>query len=152
MTRPKVLSLSLLGIVTATLFGCMAYNLRTHAAIDLSNKTVTVPQGGGLTGAVKNVLARDGWKVTVYRGPEVTLETTGDTTNLERSRTFTTRYTVFLRWQHVDRCVPWLDPEYIYDISFVDNQGGTDVFTLSGRGCENRIVDAFITGLRSPPR
>ncbi len=152
MTHRTVLLLLLLGVVAATLSGCMAYNLRTYGAVDSSSKTVTVPPGGGLTGAVKEALTRDGWKITVYRGPELTRGTIGDDTRLERGGTFSTRYTVFIRWQQVDTCVPRFDPAYTYDISLVDNQGGSEVFTLSGRGCENRIVDAFVEGLRSRPQ
>jgi hypothetical protein len=54
--------------------GCLSYNLRRFDTIDASAKTITVPPGGGLTGAIKEVLAQDGWKITVYRGPEVTRE------------------------------------------------------------------------------
>jgi hypothetical protein len=143
--------LSVLSLVAAVGSGCSTHNLRTYGAVDSSNKTITVPPGGGLTGAVKDVLVQDGWKITVYRGPELLRGTTGDTTRLERGGTFTTRYALFLRWQQFDICIPRFDPAYTYDISLVDNQDGSEVLTLSGRGCEGRIIDAFSEGLRSRP-
>jgi hypothetical protein len=139
----------LLALVAAAVSGCATYTLRTYGAVDLANKTITVPPGGGLTGAVKDVLARDGWRITVYRGPEMMRGTIGETTRLERGGTFTTRYALFLRWQQRDVCVVGGDPSYSYDISLVDNQDGSEVLTLSGRGCEGRIVESFVNGLRS---
>jgi hypothetical protein len=111
--------------------------------VDRSDKTITVPPGGGLTGAVKEALAADGWKITVYRGPEVTQGTMGEKTYLERGRTFTTRYTLFLKWNQFDTCVPRFDPAYAYDISLVDNANGSEILTITGRDCERRIVDKF---------
>ena len=132
------------------LTGCMTYRVRTFDTVDASNKTITVPPGGGLTGAIKDVLAQDGWKITVYRGPEVTQGTLGETTRLETGRTFTTRYTLFLKWNQYDVCVPRFDPAYNYDISLVDNSNGSEVLTVSGRGCEGGIVDKFRGALNTP--
>jgi hypothetical protein len=100
--------------------------------VNHSDRTITVPPGGGLADAVKEALARDGWKITSYRGPEVT------------------RYAMFLRWNQFDVCVPMFDPAYHYHISIVDNESGSEVLTLSGRGCERRIVDKLVEGLRVP--
>ncbi|HKW91397.1 MAG TPA: hypothetical protein VJX92_05820, partial [Methylomirabilota bacterium] len=100
-------------------------------------------------GAIKEALAHDGWKIRVYRGPEVTEGTLGEKTRLERGRTFTTRYALFLKWSQFDVCVPRFDPAYNYDISLVDNSTGSEVMTLSGRGCEHRIVDKFQEALNA---
>jgi len=127
----------------------MSYNLRTYNRVDTMSRTITVPPGGGLTGAIKDALAKDGWKITVYRGPEVTRGTVGEQTRLERSNTFRSRYTAFLRWDHFDTCVPSFDGAYNYDLSVVDNEDGSEVMTLSGKGCERRIVEKFMDGLHS---
>jgi hypothetical protein len=39
------------------------------------------------------------------------------------------------------------DPAYHYDLALVDNKTGSEVMTLSGHGCEGRIVDKFIEAL-----
>jgi hypothetical protein len=67
----------------------------------------------------------------------------GESTRLERGGTFTTRYALFLKWSQFDVCVPRFVPAYNYDISLVDNAKGSEVLTLSGRGCEGRILDKF---------
>jgi hypothetical protein len=132
-------------ILMATLLvsGCMSARVRTFGAVDSSDKTITVPRGNGLTGAIKETLAADGWKVTVYRGPEVTRGTMGEKTHLERGGTYTTRYTLFLRWDQFDTCVPRFDPAYNYDLSLVDNADGSEILTMGGRACEGGIVDKF---------
>src|SRR5262249_25117037 len=99
----------------------MSYNLRTFEPVDQSTKTVTIQPGGGITGAIKESLSKEGWKIVVYRGPDVTKGAVGDQTALEQVRTFNTRYAIFLRWQQIDTCIPTFDPEYHYDISLVDN-------------------------------
>ena len=78
-------------IVLLMLSGCGSHHLRTFNAVDLADKTVTVPPGGGLTGAIKEALARDGWRIQVYRGPEITRGTTGERTYLEHFDSFNTR-------------------------------------------------------------
>lgn len=123
--------------------GCLSSQVRTFDTVDRSDKTITVPPGGGLTGAVKDTLAADGWKITVYRGPGVTQGTMGEKTNLEQGRKFTTRYTLFLKWNQFDTCVPRFDAAYDYDISLVDNSNGSEIMTLTGRDCEGRIMDKF---------
>ena len=67
----------------------------------------------------------------------------GEKTHLERGRTFTTRYTLFLKWSQFDTCVPRFDAAYNYDISLVDNSNGSEILTLTGRDCEGRIMDKF---------
>ena len=142
--------LALLLALALLSMGCMSYRVRTFERVDNSDRTITVPPGGGLTGAVKEALAKEGWKITVYRGPEVTEGALGERTRLERGGTFTTRYAMFLRWNQYDVCVPMFDPAYNYAVSVVDNKNGSEVLTLSGRGCEGRIVDKLVEALRAP--
>jgi hypothetical protein len=123
--------------------GCLSSQVRTFDTVDRSDRTITVPPGGGLTGAIKETLVADGWKITVIRGPEVTQGTMGDKTHLEQGRKFTTRYTLFLKWSQFDTCVPRFDAAYTYDISLVDNSNGSEIMTLTGRDCEGRIMDKF---------
>jgi hypothetical protein len=129
------------------LAGCST--LRVYDTVDLSNKTITVPPGGGLTGAIKERLAKDGWKLVVYRGPEVTQGKFGDETRLERFNTFKTRYTLFIKWRQVDFCI-FGGGVYVYDMSLVDNETASEVLTLSGRGCEGIVADKFQEALNAP--
>jgi hypothetical protein len=114
----------------------------------LTERTITVPPGGGLTGEIKQALNRDGWRVVVRQGPEVTKGQLGENTRLERFKTVETRYVMFLRWSQFDVCVPRFVPAYNYDISVMDARTGSEVLTLSGRGCETKIVDKLMETLQ----
>ena len=139
-----------LALMSAVLLTACTSSLRTFEAVDSSNKTITVPPGGGLTGAVKEALANDGWKIVVYRGPEVTQRGAGDPTRLERFKTFKTRYALFIQWRQVDIGCAFFGPGYSFDISMVDNDTSTEVLTLTGRGCEGGVVDKFRDALKTP--
>lgn len=128
----------------------MSYNVREYQSLDPSAKTITVPAGGGgLIGALKGELTKNGWKQAIYRGPRVTAGTTGKDTRLEEYDTFNTRYNLLVNYNQFDKCFPAFDPAYYYDISIIDNNNGQEVMTLSGRGCEHAIVGSFRDWLTS---
>lgn len=102
-----------------------------------------------MTGSIKQALTRDGWRVIVRAGPEVTRDQIGEETRLERFKTVTTRYVMILRWAEFDVCVPSFDAAYTYDISVMDARSGSEVLTLSGRGCETKIVNALMEALQT---
>jgi hypothetical protein len=139
------------GVFVLALFlaGCGAYNVNTFESVDPTEKTITVPPGGGLTGSIKQAPTRDGWRVIVRAGPEVTRGQLGEQTRLERQKTVTTRYVMILRWAQFDTCIPRFDAAYNYDISIMDARGGSEVLTLSDRGCETKIVDKLMEALQT---
>jgi hypothetical protein len=120
------------------------HNLQNYAAIDLSQKTVTVPPGAkGLRGKLKQVLTEEGWRLSIDRGPSVVEGDLGSKTKLESYDTFNTRYRLRMASRQYDVCVYNFTPAYIYDISFIDNKTGSEVFTIEGKGCEGGVVDKF---------
>ena len=135
-------------VFAVLLGGCLTYNVNTFEAVDPTEKTITVPPGGGLTGSIKQALTRDGWRVIVRAGPEVTQGQLGAETRLERSKTFTTRYVMLVRWSQFDTCL-LSGAAYSYDISLVDNRSGSEVLTLSGQGCETKIVDKLMEAVQA---
>lgn len=36
-----------------------------------------------------------------------------------------------------------LSPAINYEVSFIDNKSGSEVFTISGRGCESGVLQKF---------
>jgi hypothetical protein len=141
---------SVILLIALLVSGCTPkYKVRAFDAVDQSDRTITVPEGGGLTGAIKDALVVDGWKITVYRGPDVTQgKMASRWTHFERVRTFTTRYALFLKWSRIvfDRCISSFDPIYAYDISVVDNATDSEVLRVTGRGCEASIADTLPGG------
>ena len=85
------------------LSGCMHHNLQSYAAIDLSQKTITVPSGSkGLRGKLKQVLTEQGWQLSVDRGPSVVEGDLGSKTKLESYDTFNTRYRLYVAFRQFD--------------------------------------------------
>lgn len=132
------------------LAGCAnTYNTQTYGPIDLSNKTVTVPIGSsGLTGKLKQSLAKNGWKLMVYKGPSVTEGALGEKTRIEHYDTFNSRYRLIVSSKQFDLCLFTRSPAINYDVSLIDNKLGAEVFTLGGTGCESIVVDKFMNLLQ----
>lgn len=131
----------------AFLGGCATHDVQLYGPVDTSNKTVTVPPGSeGLKGKLKQALANDGWKLVVYRGPSVTEGEVGEKTKIEQYDTFNSRYRLIASSYQFDLCLNFT-PAIKYDISFIDNKSGAEVFTINGRGCEPDAVEKFMDAL-----
>jgi hypothetical protein len=134
--------------LTFLLGACATHNVQRYGSIDNSEKTITVPPGSeGIKGKLKQVLANDGWQLVVYRGPSVTEGSIGEKTKIEQYATFNSRYRLVAASSQYDLCLNFT-PAITYDISFIDNKSGSEVFTLSGRGCESGVVEQFVAALR----
>ena len=134
-------------LMAISVSGCSTTNIQQYSSLDKSSKTMTVPPGGsGLNGKIKTVLAADGWKLLVQRGPRVTEGTFGETTRLEEFNTFNYRYTLYLDWRRYDWCFDF-EELVSYDISLVDNENGSEVLTMGGRGCVDEIAEEFLKAL-----
>ncbi len=130
------------------LIGCATHNVQLYGYIDKNNKTVTVPPGSdGLKGKLKQALSQDGWKLLVYRGPSVTEGEIGEKTKVQQYDTFNTKYRLVVSSYQYDGCLNFT-PAIRYDISFIDNVSGTEVFTINGDGCEPDVVEKFKNALK----
>ncbi len=134
-------------IIAILLGGCASHNVQLYGTVDKSNKTVTVPAGSkGLKGELKKALSQRGWKLAVYRGPSVTEGELGKKTRIEQYDTFNTKYCLIVSSRQYDICFNFT-PAITYDISFIDNHSGAEIFTIDGRGCEPDVVKKFINAL-----
>lgn len=136
-------------VLLASAAGCAnTYDIQTYEPIDPHEKTVTVPFGsGGLKGALKQALAKDGWKLKVDSGPSVTEGTIGPETRIQQYKTFNSRYRLLVSSRQFDVCLVTQSPAINFDISFIDNKSGAEVFTMGGTGCESILVEKFINVL-----
>jgi hypothetical protein len=131
-----------------TLSSCAGSELRTYDTIDHTDKSMTVPPGGsGLVGSLKDALRANGWRLAVDRGPDVTTGSISGNVNLRQADTFNTRYRMIVGDSWIDYCLPNLQDMFRFDLSVVDNDTGLEVFTLSGRDCEDAIVEQFVAAL-----
>lgn len=139
-------------LVVLSLAGCMSYDIRRYGSIDPQERSVTVPPGSLLlTGALKDVLQAEGWRLVIDRGPTVTEGTVGDSTRLQSYGTFNTRYRLLTSSVRYDLCLNG-SPAIHYDVAFIDNRSGSEVFTLSGRGCQSIVAERFRSALRGRDR
>ena len=133
------------------MFGCSSHNIQMYGQVDLNNKTVTVPPGSkGLKGELKNYLSKNGWELFVYRGPSVTEGEVGEKTRVQQYDTFKSKYKLIAASRQYDVCFNF-SPAIHYDISFINNITGAEIFTIDGRGCESDVVKKFdnaINGIR----
>ena len=130
--------------VLLLLSGCTSTNFQQYSKIDNNDKSITVPAGSkGLKGEIKKGLSDMGWRLSVTRGPSIT-ETTKSRT--EQFDTFNTRYTLFLNSNVYDYCFNF-SPAITYDLSMIDNNTGSEVITMDGRGCEDSVTSQFINAL-----
>ena len=135
-------------ILVVILAACATYDVQTYARIEQSSKTITVPAGSqGLTGKIKQALVNDGWKLSVYSGPTISEGAIGEKTRIEQYDTFNTRYRLLVTSRQFDVCLNF-SAAIRYDISVVDNKSGSEVFTLSGSGCESTVVEKFMQSIR----
>ncbi|MNJ51533.1 hypothetical protein D3C77_468410 [compost metagenome] len=123
------------------LAGCAQMNVQQYGVIESNQKSITVaPGSSGLLGMLKNELRQSGWKMSVYRGPSVS---EGSETRTEHFDTFNTRYTLNVRFNQYDTCVIDFKGYSSFDISMIDNNTGSEVFTLDGSGCDSETVKKF---------
>ena len=136
-----VQALLVITIVAVLIAGCATYRVNTYGNVDASEKSITVPAGGGgggLLGELKNALMEAGWELAVYRGPDVTEGTTGEDTMLMEYDTFNTRYTLFYSYTPIGNG--------LYELAFIDNELGKEIFSASGQSGIplELIVDNFM--------
>lgn len=128
---------------------CVTSNVNTYAPIDKSAKSITVPAGSaGLKGELKKILSANGWQMKVYGGPEVIQGTSGETTDLRRFDTFSTRYNLVMQSSQFDLCLNF-EPMINYEVVVIDNQTGAEVITIDGTGCEGSVARKFAEALTS---
>jgi hypothetical protein len=132
----------------ACLTGCATQNIQIYGSVDVSNKSVTVQPGSeGIKGKLKQALANDGWSLVVYRGASVMEGEVGEKTKVQQYDTFNSRYRLVASSHQFDVCLNF-EPAIKYDISFIDNKTGAEVFTIDGKGCESDVVEGFMNALK----
>jgi len=124
------------GVLLIFLAGCGTHKVQFYGEVDRSDKTVMVPPGSeGLKGRLKQALAEDGWKLVIYRGPSVTEGEAGEKTKLLHYDTYNSRYQLVVSSYQYGSSCPGFGAAMNYDVSFIDNTSGNEVFTINGRGC-----------------
>lgn len=130
--------------------GCAQHNYQKHSEFDNSDKSITVDEGSsGLNGAIKNILRKNGWTLSVNGSAEVTDGTLGEKTHLTKYDSFNTRYRLYVGYNnYYGHCLFGLGDEVNYEISIIDNKQGTEVVTIDGQGCEGLVIDKIKENLK----
>ena len=106
---------------------CVTYDVSVYSQIDNSEKTISIPIGGGETlKTIKDSLIKDGWEIFTYRNA-------GEITNKNEQTEITklifpSRYTLYLEIYK---------PNYVgavwgFNTSLVDNKTSKEVFNIGG--------------------
>jgi len=124
----KSLILSLLLFLSS----CGNIRVTSYAPLDLYDKTVVVsPVRGGLSADLNNVLRQEGFKVYIKN------------VNVDIGHSkLTSRYEMIYDLRAFDVCLIG-GTAFNFSITMVDLIDNTEVFNLSGRECQDKIVDAF---------
>ena len=133
----------LLILLPLLLSACMSADLRQYGKIDNSEKSITVPPGGGLAAELKDILNKQGWTLVVDRGPDVIAGTSGGSVNLKSYNTFNSRYRLLLSATRFDTCIGHMDGAYRYNMSMIDNKTGQEIMVMGGSACESQIKSKF---------
>jgi len=132
--------------------GCAERNIVKYSQVDLSNKTMLVhPGNSSLMGGLKHALIENGWQLRVYKGPSVSTGTIGENTYIETHDTFKAKYRLLVRYDRYTgaACKSDLGSWTGYEIVIIDNEAGTETFSISGRNNCGTIVDEFMKALNS---
>lgn len=144
------MTVAIIAAATMIMTGCGKHNVELFSAIDKNEQTVLVPIGSkGLKGPLKKTLIAHGWSLVVDRGPEIT-EGVGDPNNIYKTKTYDNmgaRYRLAVGQTWRDACLNGED-YWLYEISFIDNRNGVEVFTMDGQACEQDIIKTFNMALR----
>ena len=127
--------LSMLIVTLVILTGCASKTTITpYSKFDNTDKTITVPAGGGLNANIKVALKKNGWKLKVNSTSLVTQGTHNNIIDKETKLKSSTRYTLLTSYRKW-RCVS-CDCVLNYNISILDNNNGEEVVTFEGSGSE----------------
>jgi len=110
---------------------------------------MTTPPGNRLlVGVIKKALREKGWTLAVYDGPGSTTGTVGETIDLKTKATYQMRYRLMVEQDQIDYCLG-SGPLVSYDLSLIDNSTGVEVFTQSGKDCEESALAKFMETLEA---
>ena len=127
----------------------MSADVRQYGKIDNTQKSITVPPGGGLVAELKDILNQHGWTLVVDRGPNVIEGQNSESVKLKSYNTFNSRYRLLLSANRFDTCIGHMDGAYRYNMSMIDNKTGQEIMVMGGAACESRIKSKFESFLTS---
>jgi len=139
----------LIVLIPLLVSACMSADLRQYGKIDNTQKSITVPPGGGLIAELKDILTKQGWTLVVDRGPDVIEGQSGESVKLKSYNTFNSRYRLLLSANRFDTCIGRMDGAYRYNMSMIDNKSGQEIMVMGGAACESQIKGKFESFLTS---
>ena len=128
-------------MLCAVLAACNASKLQSYGTIDQSDRSITVPPGGGgLAGVLKDRLRQAGWRLSVSAAPLRMTGTLALVAGMSNGREMRTRYQLLVASDNVGVCI-FDGHMVVYDLSVIDNTTGAEVITESGRECDESAAD-----------
>lgn len=146
MKMTNIINFSIIMLVMC-LTSCMTTKLNVYGELDSKEKSITMPAGNNaIIQPIKEHFKKEGWKVLVGRGADITEGVIGKDRKIKSYGTYNSRYTLYASYIQYDWCLN-LDSALNYNISMVDNKTMEEIVVMSGRGCESSIAEKFIKAL-----
>lgn len=127
---------------------CATGELRQYGNFDPTEKTITVPAGGGFYADIKDIFKRNGWKIVVDKGSDVMEGNIGTRFRIESHDSYKTRYRMAMEYRSSGYCVGYMEPLYKFNISVIDNGTGEEIFVLDGRSCSSIALEQIESALK----
>ena len=128
-------------ILSFSITGCVPQTVRTYQPLAIGEKSMTVPAGGlYLTGTLKDVLRKNGWRLYVDTDTIGNERESG--TRVISKKKIKSRYQMFVAFRAQDICFDGTALGF-YDVSVIDNNSEEEILTISGKGCESSVADSF---------
>lgn len=109
---------------------CATNTITPYSKLDKSEKTITVPAGGGANAVLKTELKKNGWSLKIDSSSLKTEGTGGSSVNQKTTVESDTRYRILTSFTD-DRCAT-CSCVRSYNISIVDNKSGEEVVAFDG--------------------
>ena len=129
-------------IIAIFTVGCAHSKFAKLKDLDETDKTIgAAPGASRLLGEIKSIFRENGYQIIASTGGSQTNRVT-DGKEVTTSKNYY-RYSLVLRSDKVDSCLPTFDPLYEYELTIIDTKDGTEVINAHGRDCQGDIVSGL---------
>lgn len=118
--------------------GCTSMNVYRNTEFDKSPSTVAIAAGtSNISTEIKKIFKRNGFKIISADGGSVR-ETLSDGKTVVTAKN-SYKYLMDVKTQWLDWCITGTSMVR-FNINFINYETGEEIFSMSGRNCENDII------------
>jgi hypothetical protein len=141
---PEMLHLVIERALSILVSSCATNTITPYSKLDKSEKTITVPAGGGANAVLKTALKNNGWSLKIDSSSLKTEGTGGSSVHQKTTVESDTRYRMLTSFTGDRRCAT-CGCVRSYNISIVDNKSGEEVVAFDGHDEANLCYETIST-------